>query len=275
MANSLSQKDYDAGVEALLSGPGYILFPSIFDEAEIAEANRIINHHSDETAGATHFHGAHSDRIHLQRRVWNLLNKGDVFVDMVQHPAVMAVFSKILGKQFILGSYAANRLLPGAPGQEPHIDYPYWDMHDDAEFPAGMNASFHMNCQSLISLHDFTIENGATAVVPGSQSRGYYPKPEQFEKEHIQLECPAGSLLLFVGMIWHCSMPNHSQADRTSILGQYLPKFVKPMEDLKASVHPEIAAKGTPALKQLLGLDLRYPELLEDADAGNAEGRHA
>lgn len=275
MANPLTEKDYHDGVEALLSGPGYILFPSVFDETEIADANRIINHHSDKAAGATHFHGAHSDKIHLQRRVWNLLNKGQVFVDMVQHPAVMAVFSKILGKQFILGSYAANRLLPGAPGQEPHIDYPYWDMHDEAEFPAHMNASFHMNCQSLISLHDFTIENGATAVVPASQTRGTYPNAQQFEEEHIQLECPAGSLLLFVGMIWHCSMPNNSQADRTSILGQYLPKFVKPMEDLKASVNADIATSGTPALKQLLGLDLRYPELLEDADAGNAEGRNA
>ena len=43
---------------------------------------------------------------------------------MVQHDAVMRVFAKILGKQFILGSFAANRLLPGAPGQEPHVDYP-------------------------------------------------------------------------------------------------------------------------------------------------------
>ena len=275
MANPLTEKDYEKGVEALLSGPGYILFPSVFDEDEVAEANRIINLHSDTKSGATHFHGAHSDKIHLQKRVWNLLNKGEIFVDMVQHPAVMAVFSKILGRQFILGSYAANRLLPGAPGQEPHIDYPYWDMHDEAEFPAHMNASFHMNCQSLIALHDFTIENGATAVVPASQTRGTYPDAKQFADEHIQLECPAGSLLLFVGMIWHCSMPNHSDADRTSILGQYLPKFVKPMEDLKASVHPDIAGTASPALKQLLGLDLRYPELLEDADAGNAEGRNA
>ena len=275
MAKQLTQNDYDTAVDALISGPGYVLFPSIFDADEVAEANRIINLHSDHNAGATHFHGEHSDKIHLQRRVWNLLNKGDVFVDMVQHPAVMAVFSKILGRQFILGSYAANRLLPGAPGQEPHIDYPYWDMHDGDEFPANMNASFHMNCQSLISLQDFTIENGATAVVPGSQVRGYYPDAGQFEDEHIQLECPAGSLLLFVGMIWHCSMPNNSDADRTSILGQYLPKFVKPMEDLKASVRPDIAANGTDALKQLLGLDLKYPELLEDAEAGNAEGKHA
>jgi ectoine hydroxylase-related dioxygenase (phytanoyl-CoA dioxygenase family) len=241
----------------------------------VAAANRIINAHSDVAQAATHFHGEHADKIHLQRRVWNLLNKGQVFVDMVQHPLVMKVFGKILGRQFILGSFAANRLLPGAPGQEPHIDYPYWDLHDPDEFPAGINAGFHMNCQSLISLHEFTAENGATAVVPGSQTRGLYPSKETFDDEHIQLTCPPGSLLLFVGMIWHCSMPNNSSGERTSVLGQYLPKFVKPMEALDRSVDAAVRDAATPELHQLLGLDLRYPELLEDSEAGNAEGRKA
>jgi ectoine hydroxylase-related dioxygenase (phytanoyl-CoA dioxygenase family) len=241
----------------------------------VAQANRIINAHSDVAQAATHFHGEHADKIHLQRRVWNLLNKGDVFVDMVQHPLVMKVFGPILGRQFILGSYAANRLLPGAPGQEPHIDYPYWDLHDTGEFPIGINAGFHMNCQSLISLHEFTAENGATAVVPGSQTRGVYPGKDEFAKEHIQLCCPPGSLLLFVGMTWHCSMPNNSSGERTSVLGQYLPKFVKPMEALDRSINADVLNAATPELRQLLGVDLRYPELLEDAEAGNAEGRNS
>ena len=121
--------------------------------------------------GATHFHGSdhNKDKLHLQMRVWNLLNKGEIFSELVQHSIVMKVFAKILGKNFILGSFAANKLLPGAPGQEPHVDYPYWDMHDPKEFPLGINSSFHMNCQSLFALHDFTKENGATALVPYSQ----------------------------------------------------------------------------------------------------------
>ena len=273
MARDLTQAEINQAIDDLLHGPGYYLVESLFSKEETQEARRIIDHYSDNHVGATHFHGEHADKIHLQRRVWNLLNKGQVFIDMAAHQGVMAVFSKILGKQFILGSFAANRLLPGAPGQEPHIDYPYWDMHDISEFPHGMNASFHMNCQSLFALHDFTVENGATALVPHSQTKGVYPTAEEFEAQKIQIECPEGSMILFVGMIWHCSMPNHSQADRTSVLGQYLPKFVKPMEDLKAAVHKDVAASASADLRQLLGLDLRYPELLEEADSGNAEGR--
>lgn len=275
MARRIEAQEIRTAIDELINGKGYYLFESVFDEDEVAEANRIINFHSDDKVGATHFHGAHADKIHLQRRVWNLLNKGQIFVDMVQHHAVMEIFSKILGKKFILGSYAANRLLPGAPGQEPHVDYPYWDMHDQDEFPAGMNSSFHMNCQSLISLHEFTEENGATAIVPHSQKQGVYPDSDSFNKERIQLCCPQGSLLVFVGMVWHCSMPNNATTERTSVLGQYLPKFVKPMEDLGYSVDKDIIEAATPELQQLLGIDLRYPERLDDAEAGNAEGQNS
>jgi ectoine hydroxylase-related dioxygenase (phytanoyl-CoA dioxygenase family) len=268
----ISDNDCNLAIDDLMNGNGYHLFESVFNEGEVAEANRIINMHSDKAQAATHFHGEHADKIHLQRRVWNLLNKGQVFVDMVQHNAVMQVFSKILGKQFILGSFAANRLLPGAPGQEPHVDYPYWDMHDVDEFPAGMNAGFHMNCQSLISLHEFTAQNGATGIVPKSQKRGVYPTKEGFDAEFTQLSCPPGSLLLFTGLTWHCSMPNNSDGERTSVLGQYLPKFVKPMEDLQRGVAPHVLKAASPELHQLLGTQLRYPEFLEEAEAGNAEG---
>ena len=70
----------DEAIDALLNGPGYYLAESVFSAEQVAEANRIINAHSDEAQAATHFHGEHADKIHLQRRVWNLLNKGQVFV---------------------------------------------------------------------------------------------------------------------------------------------------------------------------------------------------
>jgi len=70
-------------------------------------------------------------------------------------------------------------------------------------------------------------------------------------------------------------MSNNSSGQRTSVLGQYLPKFVKPMEALDQSVSADVRDAATPELRQLLGVDLRYPELLEESAAGNAEGRKA
>ena len=70
-------------------------------------------------------------------------------------------------------------------------------------------------------------------------------------------------------------MPNNSAGERTSVLGQYLTKFVKPMETLDHSVRTDVLNAATPELRQLMGFALRYPELLEDTEAGNAEGRSA
>ena len=42
--------------------------------------------------------------------------------------------------------------MPGAPGQELHIDYPYWDYYKSETFPMGLNSSFPQNCQATIPL---------------------------------------------------------------------------------------------------------------------------
>jgi hypothetical protein len=46
------------------------------------------------------------------------------------------------GGDFIMGSIAANRILPDGPGREPHIDHPYWDFHMPGTIPAGINRAF-------------------------------------------------------------------------------------------------------------------------------------
>lgn len=258
-----------------LDGSGVLALRGAFTPDQVDEARRIIMSESDaRTATATHFQGENTDQLVLQRRVWNLLNKGDVFVDMVQQPNVVTICSHLLGSAFKLGSIAANRLLPGGPGQEPHIDYPYWDFHKRDEFPARMNSSFAMNLQATILLDDFTTTNGATAYLPGSQATLSYPNDRStFDQSMERMTGSAGDCVIFNGMIHHCAMPNESDADRTGVLIEYLPKFVIQLEDQINGVSPEVVAAGTPLLRQLVGIDYKFPELLDDAPAVNTEGR--
>ncbi len=273
--------DVDSQLEDLIGefieGSGTFVIPQAFSPTQIATARQIIMSESDANANtATHFQGAAEDKIALQRRVWNLLNKGSVFSEMVQHPDVVAVTSALLGSAFKLGSIAANRLLPGGPGQEPHIDYPYWDFHKREEFPARMNSSFPLNLQATILLDDFTPENGATAYMPGSQANLFYPDDrDTFFANCSRMTGKAGDCIIFNGMVHHCAMPNTSDADRTAVLIEYLPKFVIQLEDQANGVSLEIIESASPLLRQLIGVDYKFPELLEQADAGNTEGRLA
>lgn len=173
-----------------------------------------------------------------------------------------------------MGSIAANRILPGGPGQEPHVDYPYWDFHKPETHPVGFNGSFPMNAQVSVLLDPFTEESGATGYVPGSQRELRYPTPEDdFYGRCERMTGEAGDVALFYGVTWHCAMPNNADHDRSAVLIQYLPKWVKPMEDMPAALPRTFVDQASPELRQLLGMNYPYPEVLDAAKAGNAEGR--
>ncbi len=263
-------------VDELLHGKGAVLLSGLFTPEQIADARRIIHAHSATADTVAHFQGkaAEEGTFHLQRRVWNLLAKGDVFTDMAAHPVLMAILRRFLGTAFIMGSIAANRILPGGPGQEPHVDYPYWDMYDAETHPIGLNASFPMNAQVSILLDPFTEATGATAYLPGSQKELRYPtEADNFYGRCERMLGEPGDVVLFFGAAWHCAMPNTSEIDRTAVLINYLPKWVKPLEDMPAALPAAFMDNASPDMRQLLGLNYPYPEVLDQAEAGNAVGR--
>ncbi len=263
-------------IEEFIDGAGAVLIKDAFTPDQVADARRLIMEYSAEEDKETHFQGANQDRMHLQRRVWNLLDKGEIFEAMVQHPDVVKIASAILGDKFILGSIAANRLLPGGPGQEPHIDYPYWDMYERDGFPARINSSYPLNMQITIPLDPFTAQSGASAFLPHSQGELLYPRTEDRDRFYANCDrmlADPGDAIIFNGMVWHCAMPNESDHNRSAILIEYLAKFVTPLEDQKAGVRQEVIDRGTPILHQLMSLTYPYPKLFDDAAAQNTIGR--
>lgn len=265
--------------EELMNGGGAVLIKGLFSDAQIAEARRIIMEESSaEAEKVTHFQGAavEDGQANLQRRVWNLLAKGQVFSDMAAHPVIMDVMRRWLGTEFIMGSIAANRILPGGPGQEPHVDYPYWDFHAPETHPLGLNASFPVNAQVSIILDPFTEESGATAYLPGSQKHLRYPdeaEQKAFFETCSRMLAEPGDTVIFFGAAWHCAMPNNADHDRNAVLINYLPKWVKPLEDLPGAMPKGFIDTASDDIKQLLGLNYPYPEVLDQAEAVNAAGR--
>lgn len=265
-------------LEELLTGRGAIILRQAFDADVVAEARALIHHYTaEEDDKETHFLGASTDELNLQRRVWNLLDKGEVFEQMVQHPVVMKIVGAFLGDEFIMGSVAANRIMPGGPGQEPHIDYPYWDLYKRSSFPMRINSSFPLNTQATVLLDPFTPESGATAFLPYSQGELLYPDTsdrDRFFAECDRMTGDPGDLVIFNGMCWHCAMPNTSaDQDRTGILIEYLPKFITPLEDQLSGVRQEVVDRATPMLRQLMAMDYPYPKLFDEAEAKVVIGR--
>ena len=269
--------DPEEVVLELTEGNGAAVFPRLFPKEVVDEAReRILDYSNREAPKVTHFQGKaeQENRLSLQRRVWNLLTKGSVFATIAENLVIINVMKKFLGTEFIMGSIAANRILPGGPGQEPHIDYPYWDFHRPESFPKNLNSSFPLNAQVTIILDPFTEESGATAYVPGSQRDIRYPtEKDRFFERCEQMVGEPGDAVFFFGACWHCAMPNKSTRDRTGILIEYLPKFVKPVEDMVTTLHEEFKRQMSPMMRQLLGFNYPYPQLFDESEARNAAGR--
>ena len=165
----------------LIRGNGAIIIENIFDIETINKARSIVNEFADnQEQKESHFNAEAeaSGKIELQQRVWNLFGKGLVFSDLITHDLIFDLMSKFLGSEFFCGSYCASRLLSGSPGQELHIDYPYWDYYKEGTFPMGLNSSFPQNCQVTIPLDICSIESGATGYIPGSQKKLHYPNKD-------------------------------------------------------------------------------------------------
>ena len=252
----------------LLKGKGYFVLENLFSKNDVSKAKKKLIELAKIKAPKI----SKKDGLAVlsaTNHVWNLIDKDEICRKLVQHELIIKVFSIILGDELKLGSFAARIQQPGDKKQKPHLDYPYWDMYNLKSFPNNINSSFAMNCQATIMIDDFTLENGATMVGPGTQLRGYFPKEEEFWPIMKQATGKAGSVILTTGLLWHGAGANYSKKPRIGILGQYLPKFVKPMEDQLASVDMKVINKCSKKLKNLLGVNYPYPQVLDTSKHKN------
>ena len=263
--------DIENAVQELCDGKGYLLLESYFSQEQVAEARELIySLAAKEPARASHFHGAEIET--RQKRVWNLPEKGAIFRTMLSDPNILAIMEPILGDDLMLSSYAANVLYEGAPAQEPHVDYPYWDLHVRAHWPRTLNSSFFLAVETVVMLDEFTEENGATALVPGSQKQCRWPDADKFQAKHIRVTAPAGSLFMFPALTWHAGQSNQTPKPRAALLGSYTCKSIKPIEDWSRCITAETIAQCNGRTKALLGAGYPYPAVMDALPGRSSEG---
>ena len=262
-------------LEELLQGDGVVVIKDVYSLKDIELAREIINKTaSSQEQKESHFNAEAeaSGKIHLQQRVWNLFGKAEIFGQLISHDIIFDLMSSFLGTEFTCGSYCASRLMPGAPGQELHIDYPYWDYYKTETFPMGLNSSFPQNCQVTIPLDICSELSGATAYVPGSQRKLHYPNDKDDLSNQKQMIANPGDLVFFNGNCWHGASPNNSKSQRAVLLIEFLPKYIKPVEDLVTYLDDEFKNNCSDKIKQLLGLNYKYPKIMDTSKTINDIG---
>ena len=98
---------------------------------------------------------------------------------------------------------------------------------------------------------DFTVENGATRVVPGSH---LWPAERIAEKdEEAQAVMPKGSVILWMGRALHALAPNRTDEPRTGVFFLFSVDWLREGVNSYLTVPPEIARELPKEAQQLLG----------------------
>lgn len=177
------------------------------------------------------------------QRVWNLINKGREFRDLILHPLVDAIMPHLLGTGFILSSLTANIAGPGGAPMYLHRDQGYLPFH--TPIPVVANIAW--------MLDDVTSANGGTRLVPRSHLSAAPLANPADTSQTVAAQGPAGSALVFDGRIFHGTGPNSTESRRHVLLSYFARPFMRAQENPFLSLDVEVERALSDQLKSRLG----------------------
>jgi ectoine hydroxylase-related dioxygenase (phytanoyl-CoA dioxygenase family) len=197
--------------------------------------------HLDRTpSGSDDFSGRNT------RRTGGLIARSQTARELVQQPLVLGAVGRVLShaRNFQLHLTQVIAIGPGEPMQAIHRDQWAFDFFP---FPKG----YEIQCNTIWALSDFSEENGATRVIPGSH---LYDDKLEFKVEDTEpAEMEAGSVLFYTGALYHGGGANRSDAVRYGLNITYAVSWLRQEENQYLSVPLEVARELPESLLRLMG----------------------
>jgi ectoine hydroxylase-related dioxygenase (phytanoyl-CoA dioxygenase family) len=183
------------------------------------------------------------------RRLANLVDKGDVFRAVIAHPLVLEYVRHVLAPDLKLSSLNARSVSPGGGTQPLHADM--------AALP---DARGYWVCNTVWMLDDYTPDNGALRLVPGSHRRGQLPQqaladPLADHPEQVLVTGRAGTVVVLNAHAWHAGTANRTDRPRTAVHAFYCRRDRPQQQYQKRLLRPEVQRSLPPELRDLLALD--------------------
>jgi hypothetical protein len=217
-----------------LQRDGYVIREGVFDPEPVRAALGPILAATPE--GRNDFEG------YGTRRGYGLLAKTRALDDLILDPVSLELAQGVLG-DFLLSALVAIQIGPGEKRQIAHTD--------DSIYPLPQpHPTVILN--TMWAVDDFTRENGATFLHPGSHRGEPLGDP-------IFAEMPAGSVILYLGTLVHGGGANTTDRPRLGVLIEYLASWLRQQETHTVVMPPDRAGEMPPRLQQLAGYSIRPP----------------
>jgi ectoine hydroxylase-related dioxygenase (phytanoyl-CoA dioxygenase family) len=202
-------------------------------------------------------------------RIYNLLVHGELYERIPVHESVLPVVERVLDPGCLVSSLSSISIGPDETPQPIHAD--------DQLIPI-TKPHVPTVCNSMWAITDFTEENGATRVIPGTHLADSSPAYGT-HYDSIAAEMPKGSVLIWHGSLWHGGGANTTAERRVGIAMNYCAGWIRQQENQQLGIPREIARRFSPRLRELCGygtynglighIDKRSPVELLDAEPGS------
>jgi len=268
-----------AGDVASMREHGFVVIPDLLDADEIAAMRAALRPHlRSELFGRNNFEG------HLTERVYALVSLDPIFAALVAHPRILGICDVFLESNYLLTASQAINIHPGETPQPMHTDDLFY------RIPRPRAA---VSVSTIWAIDPFTLENGATQIVPGShawpdaaiedllyaidftttpegqrQPRPAGPLPPAVASQLRDATMPAGAVIVFLGTLLHRGGANRSDRSRLALSNQYCEPWARQQENYTLAIPPEEVRTMPERVQQLLGYSIHPPFM------GHVRGLH-
>ena len=263
--------DVESAVAAI-QAQGYVVLPQVLAPdlvAALADAVTGLQEEDTRRFGKEHLY-----RIGQEGFVINVGNRGEPFERLLLERPVQHVVDRILGPGACLYLFQGVIVPPGGGlGAYPwkwHCDlYHVMVEVKDPAFIPGINCLFFVD--------DVDSANGGTWILPGSpgmrDGEVPYQDREYLARAAFQVEAPAGSVVMFNPLLWHCAGANHTGRPRRAVKMLMVRDWLMPQMDYARSLAPQVVARLDDVALRMLGHQSRVARSFTELAAAPAAPR--
>jgi hypothetical protein len=229
---------------ASLSRDGYVVLERLLPEEVVRAVRDDVLPRLPPQEGRNTFEGFATQRLYA------VIEKTLACNPLVEHPVVLGLLDRILEPNYLLSQLQVINILPGETQQPLH--------YDDAFYPWPRPRPA-LGAAAIWAIDPFTVDNGATVVIPGSHLWSDRVPDEEDRGRLRSAVMPAGSLLFFPGTLWHSGGANRSSAARLCVAAQYCAPWCRQQENSSLSVSRERARECSEHVQRMLGYSVHPP----------------
>ena len=176
-----------------------------------------------------------------------LVTKAPIFARLAEDPILLQLARSVLNEDCVLADVGGNSIGPHAEGGAWHVDVPLGQLPEPLP-------EFALTTQNVWMVDDFTVENGATRLVPGShKTQKKAPWIRESLDGEVVVTGPAGSMAIWLSSTWHRPGPNVTDQARRAVLCYFSRSWIKGWSDMRSTLTAQKAKELSENLRYLIG----------------------